>query len=166
MYQYAIFENRGGWFGAIFSAAGLYVLTLPCGTAQAAEEQLSLAAYPRLDRMCTASKLEAELQQYFTGEKVDFSIPIDWSNYTPFQRTVLQYTATIPYGQAVSYGDVAKAISKPKAFRAVGQALHINRTSIVVPCHRVLASGNKLGGFGGGLACKRMLLELENVIYI
>jgi O-6-methylguanine DNA methyltransferase len=109
--------------------------------------------------------LREELDRYFGGEKVVFRMPIDWSDYSSFQRQVLQYAGSIPYGQRVAYGDVARAIGNAKAARAVGQALHINRTPIIVPCHRVLAGDGKLGGFGGGIEYKQKLLDIEGIPY-
>lgn len=165
-YHYAVFKIKSsGWFGAIFSTLGLYELNFPCTTEQLAIEQLSLDRYPQAEPITGTVLISEELGRFFDGEKLSFSIPIDWSDYTVFQRQVLQYTAAIPHGRAVSYGDVALNIGNPKACRAVGQALHINRTPIVVPCHRVLAAGHKLGGFGGGLAHKRTLLELEGIVF-
>jgi methylated-DNA-[protein]-cysteine S-methyltransferase len=162
-YRYAVFETKGGWLGAVFSLDGLYSLTLPCATELQATEQLALDRYSKIVHVWQMGILKEDLDRYFAGEVVNFHTLIDWSGYTDFQRQVLHYTAAIPFGQAVSYGDVAKAIQNPKACRAVGQALHINRTPIIVPCHRVLASGKKIGGFGGGLEEKRRLLALEKI---
>jgi len=70
----------------------------------------------------------------------------------------------IPYGKTKSYAEIAQQVGSPAAFRAVGQANHHNPVAIIVPCHRVLASGRKLGGYGGGLPMKKWLLELEGVL--
>lgn len=108
-----------------------------------------------------SSDLAADLRRYLAGERVDFSrYGVDWSPYTPFERAVLQATRSIPYGETRTYGEIAEAIGRPGAARAVGQALGKNRTCIVVPCHRVVAA-NGLGGFTGGLRWKRSLLEME-----
>jgi len=108
------------------------------------------------------STLAADLRRYFAGERVDFSgYDVDWSAYTSFERAVLEATRGIPYGETRTYGQIAAAIGKPEAARAVGQALGKNRTCIVVPCHRVVAV-NGLGGFTGGLHWKRDLLALEH----
>ena len=107
------------------------------------------------------STLAADLRRYFAGERVDFSrYAVDWSAHTPFERSVLEATRAIPYGETRTYGQIAAAIGKPDAARAVGQALGKNRTCIVVPCHRVVAV-NGLGGFTGGLRWKKELLTLE-----
>jgi len=102
----------------------------------------------------------AELDQYFAGERRDFSVPIDPQG-TQFQRRVWKALQTIPYGETRSYKDIAIAAGCPKGFRAVGLANNRNPISIIIPCHRVIGSNNKLVGYGGGLAVKEFLLNLE-----
>lgn len=164
-YEYAVFRTKGGWFGAVFSPKGLYALTLPQEMKIQAESHLSLDRFSAIRYINYMGLLREELEGYFADKKAAFRTPIDWSDYTAFQRQVLQYTASIPYGRKAAYGDVARAIGNAKAYRAVGQALHINRTPIVVPCHRVLAGDGKLGGFGGGVECKQKLLNIEGIAY-
>ena len=109
----------------------------------------------------TSSALAADLRRYFAGERVDFSrYDVDYAGYTPFQRAVLEATRRIPWGETRTYGQIAAEIGRPDAARAVGQAVGANRTCIVVPCHRVVAS-NGLGGFTGGVHWKKDLLALE-----
>ena len=109
----------------------------------------------------TSSALAADLRRYFAGERVDFSrYDVDYAGYTPFQRAVLEATRRIPWGETRTYGQIATEIGRPDAARAVGQAVGANRTCIVVPCHRVVAS-NGLGGFTGGVHWKKDLLALE-----
>jgi O-6-methylguanine DNA methyltransferase len=105
--------------------------------------------------------LPSRLQRYFNGEKVLFSDRLDLSGATSFDRAVWETTLSIPYGETRSYAWVAQQIGRPRAFRAVGSALARNPFPIVVPCHRVVASSGNLGGFSGGLALKKSLLELE-----
>ena len=105
-------------------------------------------------------RAEAQLSAYFRGELKEFDLPIR-QNGTPFQLTVWNALKEIPYGETVSYGDIARAIGRPKACRAVGLANHNNPISIIVPCHRVVGSTGTLTGYGGGLEAKRWLLELE-----
>ena len=88
---------------------------------------------------------------------------IDLSSYTDFEISVLKETRKIPYGKTKTYSDIAKAIGKPKAARAVGNALGKNRTPILIPCHRVIKSDGSLGGFSMGLEWKRRLLKLERM---
>jgi methylated-DNA-[protein]-cysteine S-methyltransferase len=101
------------------------------------------------------------LASYFAGHKVDFPDRLDLSAAYDFQREVWEATRLIPYGETRSYSWVAAQIEKPKAVRAVGQALGRNPLPVIIPCHRVLASDGALGGFGGGLVMKRFLLNLE-----
>ncbi len=107
-----------------------------------------------------ARRTVRELRDYFSGKLRDLNIPLDMQG-TPFQRSVWQALLTIPYGETRSYADVARLIGHPRASRAVGGANGSNPVSIIVPCHRVIASDGKLGGYGGGLDRKTVLLELE-----
>ena len=107
--------------------------------------------------------------EYLEGKRRAFTLPVDLSLITrPFQRSVLMETSSIPYGQVKTYRDIARAIGKPGAARAVGNALGRNPIAIVIPCHRVISSGGGLGGFMrnaiGGEELKRRLLELEGVL--
>ncbi len=102
-----------------------------------------------------------ELAEYFAGERRDFSVPRAVSVGTPFQRRVWEELRRIPYGATISYAELAQRIGKPKAMRAVGSANGRNPVSIMVPCHRVVATGGGLGGYGGGLERKLKLLRLE-----
>jgi len=107
-----------------------------------------------------------QLLEYLGGQRESFDFPIDLSLLkTPFQRSVLDATRALPFGRVKSYKEIAIAIGKPGASRAVGNALGSNPIPIVIPCHRVVASGNRLGGFmrnaKGGREIKRRLLALE-----
>jgi methylated-DNA-[protein]-cysteine S-methyltransferase len=101
-----------------------------------------------------------ELDEYFAGERRTFTIPLDLRG-TSFQLTCWNALLEIPYGETRSYGEIARAIGHPQAFRAVGMANNRNPIAIVVPCHRVIASSGSLCGYGGGLELKRKLLDLE-----
>lgn len=104
-----------------------------------------------------------ELDEYFSGERREFRMPLDLRG-TPFQLACWRALLAIPYGETRSYADVARAIGHPQAFRAVGMANNRNPIAIVVPCHRVIASGGSLCGYGGGLDIKRKLLDLEQAL--
>lgn len=106
-------------------------------------------------------ELRSELDRYFAGEKLIFNDPLDFLSGTDFQKKVWQAVAKIPYGQVRTYGDIAKTVGNPKAVRAVGGANGANPIPILVSCHRVVAAGGKLGGYGGGLDIKEYLLRLE-----
>ena len=101
-----------------------------------------------------------QLTEYFAGTRKEFDLPVKLSG-TEFQVSVLKALQAIPYGETVSYGEIAKRIGRPKAVRAVGAANGRNPIPIVVPCHRVIGSSGDLTGFGGGLDTKEALLRLE-----
>ena len=105
---------------------------------------------------------ENQLEEYFAGSRRNFTMNLDLQG-TPFQRSVWQALLEIPYGEVRSYGDIARGIGKPTAFRAVGAAVGMNPISIVAPCHRVLGSTGALTGFAGGLQAKLGLLAVENI---
>jgi methylated-DNA-[protein]-cysteine S-methyltransferase len=101
-----------------------------------------------------------QLEAYFAGGRTDFELELDLVG-TQFQRRVWAALQTIPYGETRSYGEIARQIGAPGAFRAVGLANGHNPIGIIVPCHRVIGSNGSLTGYGGGLDRKRALLELE-----
>jgi methylated-DNA-[protein]-cysteine S-methyltransferase len=101
-----------------------------------------------------------QLQEYFDGARREFHLPIEPSG-SDFQMRVWQAIASIPYGQVLSYAEVAIAAGSPGAFRAAGSACGVNRIAIVIPCHRVVASNRGIGGYGGGMEIKTALLKLE-----
>lgn len=103
-----------------------------------------------------------QLDEYFSGKRTCFNVPLDLQG-TPFQLKVWQALQKIPYGQTVSYANIAKQIGNPKAVRAVGGANSKNPVCIMVPCHRVIAADGSIGGYSGGLAMKHKLLEIEHV---
>jgi methylated-DNA-[protein]-cysteine S-methyltransferase len=106
------------------------------------------------------AKAAKQLREYFSGKRADFDLPLA-PDGTEFQRTVWRNLQDIPYGETISYGELAKRVGNPKASRAVGAANGKNPIPIVIPCHRVIGSTGKLTGFGGGLPTKEALLELE-----
>ncbi|HUZ02656.1 MAG TPA: methylated-DNA--[protein]-cysteine S-methyltransferase [Thermomicrobiaceae bacterium] len=102
-----------------------------------------------------------ELDEYFAGRRRAFDLPVDLSAVSAFARRVLEATARIPFGRLASYRDIARAIGKPGATRAVGNALGDNPVPIIVPCHRIVRSNGAIGGYTGGLDIKWRLLTLE-----
>jgi len=103
---------------------------------------------------------EAQLRGYFAGELEHFELPLA-ARGTDFQRSVWEALCEIPYGRTVSYSELAAAIGRPSACRAVGAANGRNALAVVVPCHRVIGAAGALTGYGGGLERKRLLLALE-----
>lgn len=105
--------------------------------------------------------LERQLAEYFAGERQDFDVPLVLAG-TPFQERVWRRLLEIPYGETISYDKLAAAVGCAGGQRAVGRANGDNRIAVVVPCHRVVRADGALGGYGGGLARKRQMLELES----
>ena len=105
--------------------------------------------------------LQQQLTEYFSGARMQFSLPLKYPG-TPFQQRVWSALLEIPYGHTCSYKDVAREVGHPGAVRAVGTANGMNRIAILIPCHRVVNANGELGGYGGGLWRKRMLLDLES----
>jgi methylated-DNA-[protein]-cysteine S-methyltransferase len=108
--------------------------------------------------------IKEQLNAYLKGSLKRFECNIDFIEGTPFQKQVWRATSMIPFGRVVAYKDIAIRINRPKAFRAVGQALGANPIAIIVPCHRVISSNGTLGGFGLGLELKKHLLALEGIL--
>ncbi|MEG0177404.1 methylated-DNA--[protein]-cysteine S-methyltransferase [Anaerorhabdus sp.] len=113
------------------------------------------------DQSPLLDQVEKELLEYLDGVRKVFSVPIKLKG-TEFQMDVLRAMQTIPYGEVRSYKDLAIMINRPKAARAVGNACNKNPIAIIVPCHRVIASNHKLGGYGYGVDSKIRLLKIEN----
>jgi O-6-methylguanine DNA methyltransferase len=124
------------------------------GLARLFRAEIVSGEHPFLDQ------LRAELADYFAGRLREFTVPIVCRG-TPFQEAVWGELLRIPYGETRSYLDVARSVGSPKACRAVGRANGQNRIAIVIPCHRVVNAGGALGGYGGGLDRKQLLLDLE-----
>lgn len=119
---------------------------------------------PREDRENRfLKKASRQLESYFRKDREDFSVALDLKG-SAFQKEVWRSLRNIPYGQTVTYGDLAKEIGNPGAVRAVGLANAANPVSVIVPCHRVLGSKGKLTGYSGGLERKLMLLKLEGAL--
>jgi len=108
---------------------------------------------------------ERQLKEYFAGKRDVFSMPLDMRG-TAFQKDVWRALQAIPFGETLSYGEIAKQLGRPTASRAVGAANGRNPISIVVPCHRVIGSSGKLTGFAGGLDAKAHLLNLETSSHV
>ena len=121
----------------------------------------TLPETPSLAGLETVRKLLVELNAYLAGLQRSFTVDIDWDLLEGFQREVLYVTTSIPYGQVLTYGAIAKHLGKPGAARAVGMALGRNPMPIVIPCHRVIGSDYKLHGYLGGEDIKIFLLNLE-----
>jgi methylated-DNA-[protein]-cysteine S-methyltransferase len=115
------------------------------------DSQYSETAFPAARR---------QLREYFAGERTDFDVPVELHG-TSFQVRVWQALRDIPYGDTISYAELARRVGVPSAFRAVGATNGLNPIAVIVPCHRVIGANGKLTGYAGGLERKRLLLDLE-----
>ena len=154
--------TRDGQFVARYSEKGLAELNFPeVGTPRCGVRTSQRDVPTKIHRWhrVTAAALKAVL----AGRAAKTLPPLDWSGKTEFQKSVWRALRKIRRGQTQSYGEIARAIGKPRAVRAVGGACGANPIPVLVPCHRVLAAHGKIGGFSGGLNRKRELLEREGV---
>jgi methylated-DNA-[protein]-cysteine S-methyltransferase len=164
-----VFETVAGFCAIAWNSTGLVRFGLPAATAGRAEEAL-LRRLPQAvpsDPDAFAAGIVERARRYFRGEPVDFSdIPLDLGRQDAFFARVYSVVRNLGRGQTTTYGAVAKTLGTgPESARAVGQAMANNPVPLIIPCHRVLAAGNRMGGFSapGGADSKRKMLELEGV---
>lgn len=138
------------------SDRGLRSLTLPRGRARRRRKSAAV-----LDAMLR--RLQRDLRDYFEGKISDLRHPLDLNGATPFQRAVWRALRRIPHGQTRTYGQIARAIGRPKACRAVGTACGSNPLPLLIPCHRAVGCNGR-GGFSAGLGWKKFLLDLEATV--
>lgn len=110
------------------------------------------------------SAVAGELNEYLSGRRSRFAVPLDLSGLTPFSRAVLDATSHVPFGETRTYHEIAREIGNPGASRAVGNALNKNPIPLIVPCHRILPTGKGIGKYAGGVETKQRLLTLEGVL--
>jgi methylated-DNA-[protein]-cysteine S-methyltransferase len=166
--HYRILEVPFGSCGIAWSQRGVTRFQLPEGGKSALRARMQREgrvewrnALPQL-----AAYAEAKLQRYFKREEVDFSdLLLDLSNCTPFHTAVYDAARSIHWGRTATYGALARKVGSPRGARAVGHAMSKNPIAVIIPCHRILAAGAKIGGFSahGGVAVKTRLLEMEGV---
>jgi methylated-DNA-[protein]-cysteine S-methyltransferase len=126
-------------------------------------EVLARKVSPRiLDAPRRLDDAARQLDEYFSGGRHHFGLPLDFSLSSGFRRTVLSYLPSIEYGKTASYGDVAAGVDNPKAVRAVGTACATNPLPVIIPCHRVIRTDGLIGSYRGGPEAKRQLLDLES----
>jgi methylated-DNA-[protein]-cysteine S-methyltransferase len=161
----ASFPTVWGWMEIATSEKGVTSITLSRSTRKSAQETVPGTVHSG-SRTSAALFKEARTQllEYLAGERRAFSLPVDMSDGTPFQRRVWCTILRIPYGRIRSYQWVAARVGGKQYARAVGMALGQNPVPIVVPCHRIVAHDGSLGGFTGGLPMKRRLLKLEGTL--
>lgn len=159
--KYTAFDTDMGWVGMLGSARGLLCTTLPQRSAQVVHQLLGDSVNCATWAPYLFGDLVQRLRIYFSGHRTTFPDELDLSGATAFQREVWEVTRLIPYGETRSYAWVAGQIKRPTAVRAVGQALARNPLPVVIPCHRVITTNGKLGGYSGGLEWQSYLLNLE-----
>ena len=162
VFHEASFETPMGSMRAVSSAKGLVYVDLPSASGRGLPGWLSRHAPSGrlLEGFAPNRVAVGQLSEYFEGKREVFNLSLDL-RATPFQQDVYEAVAAIPYGETRSYAEIAEAIGRPSAVRAVGAANGANPLPIVVPCHRVIASGGKLQGYAGGLELKARLLAME-----
>ncbi|MGQ0811070.1 MAG: methylated-DNA--[protein]-cysteine S-methyltransferase [Nitrospiraceae bacterium] len=166
MTQQTLFKTQWGWMGIALSGKGVAAVVLSQPSRRAAEAALAEQnGVPKASAPYTLSReARAQILSYLQGRRRDFSLPLDLSSGTPFQRRVWKTILRIPYGRVRSYQWVAARVGGKQYARAVGMALGANPVPIVVPCHRIVAHDGSLGGFSCGLRVKRQLLQLEGTL--
>jgi O-6-methylguanine DNA methyltransferase len=162
-------STRDGKFVAHYSEKGLAELNFPKANRRRRGNESQISSNGDSSRRLLQIKkwhraTETALKKILAGKKSKLP-PLDWTGKTEFQKSVWRQMLKISTGKTKSYGEIASAIGKPKAVRAVGGACGANPVPVLVPCHRVLAAKKKLGGFSGGLDWKRSLLKREGVNY-
>jgi methylated-DNA-[protein]-cysteine S-methyltransferase len=155
-------------FGPLLLAStprGLVKLSLPNYDPEETLEDLAARISPRvLEAPGRLDDARRQLDLYFDGRLREFDLPLDWRLSSGFRRRALRAIDRIPYGRTRSYTEIARSAGNERAVRAAGTACGANPLPIVVPCHRVLRSGGALGGYGGGLPMKEVLLTMEGVL--
>jgi methylated-DNA-[protein]-cysteine S-methyltransferase len=168
-HHYLIFETAGGFCGIAWNDAGITRFQLPTKSATATERMLLRQVPGAKPREPTPEVAEAvaAVRRYFEGEETDFSrFKLDLGEQDPFFERVYAAARRVGWGRTTTYGALAKELGAgPEAARDVGQAMAKNPVALIIPCHRVLAAGGKVGGFSapGGSAAKIRMLALEGV---
>jgi len=145
---------------------GYAVYNYPCGNMKIGYTDKAIRSVVFTDEKvggkpsALSGKADTQLREYFAGTRKNFDLPLETEG-TEFQKKVWAALLEIPYGETRSYKQIAERAGSPKGFRAVGGANHNNPITIIIPCHRVIAADGGLGGYGGGLDKKTLLLELE-----
>ncbi len=153
--RWGSFDTRFGRFGAVVDEAGTLVrfrFHAERRPATGVEDEGAIAG------------VRTQVEEYCAGKRRTFDLPYRFAGGAPFERTIWEAMARIPFGETVTYGALAKDAGDPNAARAVGVACNRNPLPLIVPCHRVVGAGGALVGFGGGLPLKRALLDFESVI--
>ena len=163
MHRVLMFKSRWGWMGVAASERGLAAIVLPrvSRSAVAADWCHKAGSSHRTPSDTVLTAARQQLTEYLPGTRTTFDLPLDFSRGTAFQRRVWKMLRGIPYGELWSYRGLASRVGGVQYARAVGAAVGANPLPIIVPCHRVIAQDETIGGFSSGLPAKRRLLALE-----
>ncbi|MFQ5900935.1 MAG: methylated-DNA--[protein]-cysteine S-methyltransferase [Thermodesulfobacteriota bacterium] len=166
MEMFIIFQTLFGWCGLVSGELGMKKVLFGYNTSSSLKNSLKKLfpeAKEKQNGLLERGKIM--ISEYLLGKRLLLDLPYETSNYTSFQRMVWETTKTIPYGETRTYGWVSQKLSKPFAFRAVGQALAVNPLPLIIPCHRVIRADGKLGGFSlpGSSYLKERIIELERL---
>jgi methylated-DNA-[protein]-cysteine S-methyltransferase len=168
--HYTVFETLNGFAGIAWSPRGVTSFALPASSQQAAERDMRRRAPSaiRAEPSPPVARIIADVRRYFLGEKIDFAeVPLDVVAQDSFFAQVYAHVRSLRWGETTTYGAVARELgAEPQAARDVGQAMATNPVPLIVPCHRVLAAGGRIGGFSapGGSQSKARMLELEQAL--
>jgi methylated-DNA-[protein]-cysteine S-methyltransferase len=164
---FAELETPVGTLVAATTECGLVRLALPGERRQRVVDELrARLGTEAVEDAAAVEPVASELGEYFAGTRDAFTLPLDRSLTSGFDRRVCEEMSAIPYGSTVTYAELAARAGRPGAARAAGHACATNPIAIVVPCHRVLGSDGGLRGYGGGLEMKRFLLQLEGALLV
>jgi methylated-DNA-[protein]-cysteine S-methyltransferase len=162
---YATAESPLGPLLLATTSRGLVRIGFPTQDLDEMLQDLADRISPRVvEAPARLDEVRRELEEYFESERKDFDLPLDWRLSRGFRSKVLHNIARIPYGETATYAEMAARAGSPTAFRAAGSACGSNPIPLVVPCHRVVATGGGLGGYGGGVEVKEYLLRLEGAL--
>ena len=158
-----IFKSQWGWVGVAESERGIAAIVLPQSSRAKVVSALQSGAEEPFEESSSVRLLAArkQLLEYLSGTRRSFTLPLDLSEGTGFQRRVWRALESVPYGQLQSYQGLASSVGGKQYARAVGSAVGANPLPVVIPCHRVVTQDASLGGFSCGLPMKRKLLALE-----
>ena len=160
--HFAAFKTSLGWVGVALTPRGILRLSYPAAHMAKALDAVAWAdGGEPANQDPRVTRLAEELEDFFQGRPVQFSVPPDFSAGSPFQRRVWAALLKIPRGETRTYQWIARRLGRPTAARAVGVAVGANPIPFVVPCHRVVGTDGSLCGFAGGITLKRRLLALE-----
>ena len=165
-FSHAAFDTELGPVALAATEVGVVRVSLPGSDPDELVEEV--IARTRLEPVEGGERVDEaadQIEDFISGDRTNFDVDLDWRLVTGFNRQVLEATASIPYGETRSYGEVAEMAGSPGAQRAAGTALSVNPIALIVPCHRVIRSDGSIGGYGGGMSGQRLkqrLLDIEN----